>query len=197
MRSIRRVLVCVAVVVGGLAAADEGAAGPAGDRLRARLDRVVGVLEDRALRTQPDARRAALRGVATEIFDFTEITRRALGRHWQAATPAEREELVGLFTGLLERAYVGRVERFDGERIAIAGESIDGEWATVRTRLVSRGGGELAVDYRLRPVGERWLAYDVSVEGVSLVASYRTQFDAIIRTSSTQGLVQRLRTKQE
>jgi len=197
MRSIRRVLVCVAVVVAGLAAADEGTAGPAGDQLRARLDRVVGVLEDRALRTQPDVRRAALRGVATEIFDFTEITRRALGRHWQAATPAEWEELVRLFTGLLERAYVGRVERFDGERIAIAGESIDGEWATVRTRLVSRGGGELAVDYRLHPVGERWLAYDVSVEGVSLVASYRTQFDAIIRTSSTQGLVQRLRAKQE
>lgn len=197
MRSIRRVLVCAAVVVAGLAAADEGTAGPAGDQLRARLERVVGVLEDQALRTQPDVRRAALRGVATEIFDFTEITRRALGRHWQAATPAEREELVRLFTGLLERAYVGRVERFDGERIAIARESIDGEWTTVRTRLVSRGGAELAVDYRLHPVGERWLAYDVSVEGVSLVASYRTQFDAIIRTSSTQGLVQRLRAKQE
>jgi phospholipid transport system substrate-binding protein len=197
MISIRRCLVCAAVVVAGLAAADEGVAGPAGDQLRTRLDRVVGILEDRALRTQPDARRAALRGVATEIFDVTEITRRALGRHWQAATPAERDELVRLFAALLERAYVGRVERFDGERIAIAGESIDGEWATVRTRLVSRGGGEIAVEYRLHPVGDRWLAYDVSVEGVSLVASYRSQFDTIIRTSSTQGLVQRLRAREE
>lgn len=167
MISIRRCLVCAAVVVAGLAAADEGVAGPGGDQLRARLDRVVGIVEDRAR------------------------------RHWQAATPAERDELVRLFAALLERAYVGRVERFDGERFAIAGESIDGEWATVRTRLVSRGGGEIAVEYRLHPVGDRWLAYDVSVEGVSLVASYRSQFDTIIRTSSTQGLVQRLRAREE
>jgi phospholipid transport system substrate-binding protein len=146
---------------------------------------------------RPQERRLALRDAATDIFDFTEITRRSLGRHWQTATPGEREELVQLFTALLERAYLGRIEQYSGERISVVGESLDGELATVRTRLVSKGGTETPVDYRLHRVGDRWLAYDVSVEGVSLVANYRAQFNAILRASSAQTLVQRLRAKQE
>jgi len=130
-------------------------------------------------------------------FDFAEITRRALGRHWQPATPAERDELVQRFTALLERSYVERVEQFDGERLSVAGDVADGDLATVRTRLVSKSGTETAIDYRLHRIGERWLAYDVSIEGVSLVSSYRAQFNKIIQTSSTQGLVERLRARQE
>jgi phospholipid transport system substrate-binding protein len=194
---IRHALVFTSVFGVGLAAVPDAGAGPVGDQLRSRLDRVVGILEDRALKARPDVRRTALRGAAAEIFDFTEITRRSLGRHWQAATPAEREELVLLFTALLERSYVGRVEQFNGERLAIAAESLDGELATVRTRLVSKSGTATAVDYRLHRVGDRWMAYDVSVEGVSLVANYRAQFNRIIQASSAQGLVQRLRAKQE
>jgi phospholipid transport system substrate-binding protein len=197
MTSIRRALVFASVLSLGLAAVADAGAGPVGDQLRSRLDRVVAILEDQSLKDRPEARRTALRGAATEIFDFTEITRRSLGRHWQAATPAEREELVLLFTARLERSYVGRVEQFNGERIAMAGESLDGELATVRTRLVTKNGVETAVDYRLHRVGDRWMAYDVSIEGVSLVANYRAQFNKIISASSTQGLVQRLRARQE
>jgi len=197
LTSIRRALVFSSIFALGLAAVPDAGAGPVGDQLRSRLDRVVGILEDRSLKTRPEVRRTELRGAATEIFDFTEITRRSLGRHWQAATPAEREELVQLFTALLERSYVDRVEQFNGERITLAGEVLDGELATVRTRLVSKSGTETAVDYRLHRVGDRWLAYDVSVEGVSMVANYRAQFNKIIQASSAQGLVQRLRAKQE
>ena len=197
MTAIRRVLVVATLFVLGLAAAPAAGAGQVGEQLQSRLDRVVGILEDRSLKAHPEARRTALRGAATEIFDFTEITRRSLGRHWQAATPAEREELVQLFTALLERAYVGRVEQFNGERVAVTGEARDGELATVRTRLVGKSGAETAVDYRLHRAGDRWMAYDVSVEGVSLVANYRAQFNRIIQASSAQGLVQRLRARRE
>ena len=197
MTGMKSALVFASVFVLGLAVAPAAPAGEVGDQLRGRLDRVVQVLEDPALKARPEARRTALRGAATEIFDFTEITRRSLGRHWQTATPAEREELVYLFTALLERSYVGRVEQFNGERVAVVGETLDGELATVRTRLVSKSGTETAVDYRLYRSGDRWFAYDVSVEGVSLVANYRAQFNKIIQASSAQGLVQRLRAKQE
>lgn len=197
MRSIRLALVIVGVLAGSLALASEALAGPPSDQLRARIDRVVGILEDPALKARPEARRTALRGAAGDIFDFTEITRRALGRHWQAATPAEREELTRLLTALLERAYLGRIEQYSGERIVVAGEAVDGELATVRTKLVTKGGLEIPVDYRLQRVGDRWQAYDVAVEGVSLVANYRAQFNKIIQTSSAQTLVQRLRAKQE
>ena len=197
MRSIRHALVIVSALAATLALTREAPAGQPSDQLRSRIDRVVGILDDPALKARPEARRAALRGAAGDIFDFTEITRRSLGRHWQTATPAEREELTRLLTGLLERAYLGRIEQYSGERIVVAGEAVDGELATVRTKLVSKGGLEIPVDYRLQRVGDRWLAYDVAVEGVSLIANYRAQFNKIIQTSSAQTLVQRLRAKQE
>jgi phospholipid transport system substrate-binding protein len=192
-----RAFVLASVLALGLVAAREAVAGPASDQMRSRIDRVVTILEDPILRVRPQERRVALQGAATDIFDFTEITRRSLGRHWQTATPAEREELVQLFTVLLERSYLGRIEQYSGERISIVGETLDGELATVRTRLVSKGGTETPVDYRLHRAGDRWMAYDVNVEGVSLVANYRAQFNKILQTSSAQVLVQRLRAKQE
>ena len=184
----------VARDVAAAAAAETGA--PT-EQLRSRVERVVTILEDAQLKTKPAARRAALRTAATDIFDFTEITRRSLGRHWQAATPAERDDLVALMTALLERSYLSRIEAYSGERIVFAGETAEADLATVRTRLVGKGGVETPVDYRLYKVGERWLVYDVTVEGVSLVANYRAPFTKILQTSSTQGLVERLRAKQE
>jgi phospholipid transport system substrate-binding protein len=197
MTRIRGAFVVVSILALGLVMAREAAAGQVSDQLRSRIDRVVSILEDPILKVRPEERRVALRGAATDIFDFTEVTRRSLGRHWQAATPAEREELVQLFTVLLERSYLGRIEQYRDERIAVVGEALDGELATVRTRLVSKGGTETPVDYRLYRAGDRWMAYDVSVEGVSLVANYRSQFNKIIQASSTQALVKRLRAKQE
>jgi phospholipid transport system substrate-binding protein len=179
------------------AAASAAGTGAATEQLRSRVERMITILEDTQLKAKPAARRAALRTAASDIFDFTEITRRSVGRHWQAATPAEREDLVALMTALLERSYLSRIEQYSGERIVFAGETAEADLATVRTRLVGKGGVETPVDYRLYKVGERWLVYDVSVEGVSLVANYRAQFNKILQTSSTQGLVERLRGKQE
>jgi phospholipid transport system substrate-binding protein len=195
IRSLAAVALAAALTVAFAGGAAGG--GAPSEQLRGRIDRVVSILDDAELKARPADRRTAVRGVAAEIFDFTEITKRSLGRHWQAVSPAEREELVRLLTALLERAYMGRLEQYSGERIAFAGETVEGDLATVRTRFVSRGGVEIPVDYRLYRVGERWLAYDVTIEGVSLVASYRAQFNKIIQTSSPQALVERLRARQE
>jgi len=195
MRSLHP-LVLVLVLALALTLVRDAAAGTPTEQLRERIDRAVGILEDGGLKTAPAARRAALRTVAGEIFDFTEITRRALGPHWLKTTQAERDELVQLLTAQMERAYIGRIEQYSGGRIAWVGESVEGDLATVRTRFLATS-GEIPVDYRLARSGDRWLAYDVSIEGVSLVSSYRAQFNKIIQTSSTQGLVERLRAKQE
>ena len=178
-------------------AAARDTAGPATEQLRSRVERVVSILEDPQLKAKPAARRAALRTAASDIFDFTEITRRSLGRHWQAASQTERDDLVALMTALLERSYLSRIEQYSGERIVFAGETAEADLATVRTRLVTKGGVETPVDYRLYRVGDRWMVYDVNVEGVSLVANYRAQFNKILQTSSPQVLVEKLRAKQE
>jgi len=170
-------------------------AGPPTEQLRAAVDRALQIVEDPALKHRTVERRAAIRAVAGEIFDFAEITRRTLGPHWAGGTPAQREELVQLFAALLERSYVGKLESYSGERVAWLGDSTDADLATVRTRIVTKSRTEIPVEYRMYRRGERWLTYDVTIEGISLVANYRTQFHKIIQTSSHAGLVEKLRAK--
>jgi phospholipid transport system substrate-binding protein len=174
------------------------AAGPPTDHLRSRIDQVVKLLDDPQLKPEARARerRAAVRRIADEIFDFAETAKRSLGRHWQARTPAEREEFVQLFTDLLEKAYFSKIELYNGENISYVGESIEGDTAVVRTRITTRQGTEVPVDYRMLRRGDRWLVYDVMIEGVSLIANYRTQFNKIIQTSSYQELVRKMKAKQ-
>lgn len=173
------------------------AAPPPSHQLRGAVDQVLRIAEDPDLKRPARAadRRAAIRRIAGEIFDFQEITKRTLGLHWQPRTPAEREEIVRLVAALLERAYISKIELYSGERITYTGEAVDGDLATVRTRVVTRQGTEIPVEYRMMLRGERWLAYDVIIEGVSLVSNYRGQFNKILQTSSYAELVRRLRAK--
>ncbi len=186
------VLAVAGLLVGAPATAHAGA--PT-DQLKASVEQIVKVLEDPGLKADAKAkdRRAAIRKEAEVVFDFTETAKRALGRHWQTLSEKDRQEFTGLFTDLIERAYIQKIERYSGERIAYAGEAIDGALATVRTRFVTKQGTEIPVDYRMQQRGDRWLVYDVSVEGVSLINNYRTQFDKIIQTSSYAELVRKMK----
>ncbi|HUM16615.1 MAG TPA: ABC transporter substrate-binding protein [Candidatus Nitrosotalea sp.] len=140
--------------------------------------------------------RAEIRRVADGLFDFEEMARLTLSRHWTARSPREQEEFVGLFTELLGRCYLSTIENYAGERIAFLGESISGSYAQVRTRITTNRRMEISIDYRLIDRGERWEVYDVVLDGVSLVSNYRSQFNSIIRTSSFGDLLARLRNKQ-
>jgi phospholipid transport system substrate-binding protein len=193
----RRAVAAVALVV-SLVVVRDGSAGPPTDQLRTRIDRVVKTLDQPELKKESKARerRAAVRKIAEEIFDFTETARRSLGRHWQPRTPAERREFVDLFANLLERSYLSKIELYNGEKITFLGDTIDGAQATVRTKILTKRGTEIPVDYKMARQGERWLVYDVVIEGVSLIANYRTQFNKIIQTSSYQELVRKMKTKQ-
>jgi phospholipid transport system substrate-binding protein len=186
----------VPIVAITLMAGRVAAAGTPTDAVMSNIDRVISVLEDPNLKSQPSERRAAVRSIASEIFDVQETARRSLGRHWQARTPAEREEFVRLFSDLLEATYISKIEGYGGEKILNGGDTVDGQQATVRTRLITRKGTEIGIDYRLLRRSELWKVYDVSIEGVSLVANYRVQFDRIIQSSSYEDLVQKLRNKQ-
>jgi len=172
-------------------------AGPPTDQLRPEIDRVIKTLEDPALKGdgKTAARRQALRAITDSVFDWEEMARRSLGPHWQSRSEAERKEFVTLFRDLIEQAYASKIELYSGERVNFAGDAVEGEQATVRTRLTTRQGQEVPVDYRMTRKDGRWLIYDVSVEGVSLVGNYRTQFNQIIRTSSYEELVRKLKSR--
>ena len=144
-------------------------------------------------------RRAQIRTIAADLFDFEEVSRRALSTHWAARTPAERTEFIDLFTDLLERAYIGKIESYADEKIVYTSDKVDGDFAVVRARIVptkrksdSRT-REVALEYRLLKRGPKWKVYDVVIDGVSFVSTYRSQFDRIIKASSYQALVDRMR----
>ncbi|HXG04212.1 MAG TPA: ABC transporter substrate-binding protein [Candidatus Binatia bacterium] len=199
VRRFRVVVAALAVLGAVLEPPAPAEAGTPTEQLRSQIDRVVKVLDDPELKKEGRAleRRRAVRKIADEIFDFGETAKRSLARHWQARTPAEREEFVALFADLLERSYIGKIELFNGEKISYLGEQVEGDQAVVRTKVITRQGTEIPVDYRMLRRGDRWLVYDVVIEGVSLVANYRTQFNKIIQTSSYQELVKKMKTKQE
>ena len=178
---------------------DRAWAGAPTDQLKSQIDRTVKILEDPELKKpgrQRD-RRTAVRQVANEIFDFSETAKRSLARHWAPRSQAEREEFVQLFGDLLERSYISKIELYGGEKIRFVGEAVDPDGAIVKTRLVTKQETEIPIDYRMHARGDKWLVYDVLIEGVSLISNYRTQFNKIITTSSYQELVKKMKTKQE
>ncbi|HEU4367187.1 MAG TPA: ABC transporter substrate-binding protein [Methylomirabilota bacterium] len=191
-----RTLCTVALLLGTAAVAW---AGQPTDTLREYTEAVQKVLEDPGLKAEDrrHERRSAVRKLAAEAFDIQETARRALGPHWQRRTPSEREEFVQLFADLLERTYIAKVDLYGGERLRFTDERIDGDLAVVRARVTTRQGAEVPIEGRMHKRGDRWLIYDVAIENISLIANYRAQFDRIIRTSSYDDLVKRLRNRGE
>jgi phospholipid transport system substrate-binding protein len=197
-RMIRRTLTSVAALPFLLAPAPALAGAPT-DQLKSSVDQVIKVLEDTSLKAEgsADKRRAAIREAAGKTFDFGEAAKRSLGKHWQSLSEQDRQEFTTLFADLLERGYVTRIEEYSGEKIAYTGDNVDGDAATVKTKFTTKKGTEIPVDYRMLRKGDRWLVYDVTIEGLSLVSNYRGQFNKIIETSSYQDLVKKMKARNE
>jgi len=181
-----------------VAAVTAGSAATPSETVQSAVSRAVTIVQDAELArpVNADKRRAELRRVAEELFDFNEMARRALARHWADRSTQEREEFTRLFTDLLERSYLGKMENWVGEKVVFFGEFVDGDYAAVRSKIVTARHQEVPIEYRLYRVGQRWQAYDVLFEGVSFVATYRSQFSRIIQTSSFTALMERMRDKE-
>jgi len=144
-------------------------------------------------RATAEQRRVEIRRVATDLFDFDEISRRALSRYWTARSPEEQAEFIRLFTDLLERSYAGRIESYSGEKIVYLGEIVDGPFATVRSKVITRRNTETPLDYRLHLKDGRWKVYDLLIDNVSFVSTYRSEFTRIMQRESYASLIDRLR----
>jgi phospholipid transport system substrate-binding protein len=180
-----------------VASAMAGTTGPR-DVVRAAVARVIAVLQQDDGRTdldrsRADSRRLEIRRLTGDLFDYDDMARRTLSRHWSTTTPEQRAEFVQLFSELLDRSFVGRLEQFSRERILYESELVDAPWARGRSKIVTRRPAEITLDYRLRLRDGRWRVYDVLVDGVSFVATFRGEFDRIIQQSSYAGLVDKLR----
>jgi phospholipid transport system substrate-binding protein len=129
--------------------------------------------------------------------DFEEATRLAVGRAWSQATPEQKKRLVNEFRNMLVRTYSNAIESYQGQTLKVmpsrAGKQADE--ATVRTQFVRAGGQPLPIEFQMHKTDKGWKVYDIAVEGISLVLTYRSEFDAVVKQDGIDGLIKRLSQK--
>lgn len=172
-------------------------AGDPGKLVMETIDKGLVVLKEPSLKgnDKVNERRQKLWETISPIFNFEEMSKRALGQHWKKRSDEEKKEFVGLFTNILKDAYIGKTDAYSGEKVILMKERVDKEYATVQTKFILNTGSELVVDYNMLNNSGEWKIYDVIIEGVSLVNNYRSQFNSILIKSTYNELVQRIKEK--
>ena len=132
-------------------------------------------------------------------IDFEEATRLAVGRAWSQANPEQKKKLVAEFRNMLVRTYSNAIEAYQGQTLKVlpsrGGKSDAKDEATVRTQFVRAGGQPLPIEFQMRKAEKGWKVYDISVEGISLVLTYRSEFDQVVKQEGIDGLIKRLTQK--
>jgi phospholipid transport system substrate-binding protein len=167
------------------------------DEVKKTVDEVVRVVSDKEMKKSEPKRRRALKKTISFIFDYNEMAKRSMGKNWNERTPAEKKQFVDLFATLLENSYASKIESYNNEKIVYIKETIDGDYAEVKSKVVTAKRDEFSLDYRLLKDKGKWMVYDVVIEGVSLVSNYRSQFNRIITANGYTELVKKLQNKTE
>ncbi len=160
------------------------------------IDKVLVVLSDEALKdpTRAAERREKLEAIIAQRFNYEEMAKRALAREWKKLSAEKQEEFVGLFQQFLTQSYAGNIDGYSGQQVEYLKERLKGDFAEVQTKVVSPK-AQIPLDYRLLKKNDKWGVYDVIIDGVSLTKNYRGQFSRIIKSSSFEALLDKLRSK--
>ncbi|MFQ5712703.1 MAG: phospholipid-binding protein MlaC [Candidatus Scalinduaceae bacterium] len=161
------------------------------------VDRGLAILKDPSLQGEKKTEdyRQKLWEEISPIFNFEEMSKRALARHWRKLSPEEKSEFVKLFTDHLRSAYIGKAFTYSGEKIVYLREKQDNNYAKVQTKVILNTGKGMLVDFNMHNNHGKWKIYDVIIEGVSLVNNYRSQFNSFLINSSYEELIQKIKEK--
>lgn len=166
--------------------------------LQTTIDSILALLRDKSF-SAPDkkeARREKIRALLNERFDFAEMGKRSLANHWKEITPADQKEFVSIFSDLLEASYIGKIEGYTNEKVTYDSEKIksEGKYGEVETSIVTEK-VDIPIDYKLINKDGKWLVYDVTIEGVSFVSTYKGQYNEIIAKNSYAKLIEQMKDK--
>jgi phospholipid transport system substrate-binding protein len=172
-------------------------AGEPTEAIRGALNQGVEILKNAKLDNQKQRSQVIdrLRQIVYPLFDFREIAMRSLGAHWRRINAQQREEFVSIFTRLLEKTYADQIDLYNGQQVVYTGESVDGDFAQVDSRIIDKNAQTYSVAYRLHRVDGKWRIYDVVAENISVVNNYRSQFDRVIARSSFDELLKIMKQK--
>lgn len=192
------VIVSLLLAVAWMPHPGSAAAGTPMDALQATGQKVRLLLSDAELKKPEHGmeRRNQLLSIIEERFSCEEMSKRSLGDQWGQLTEAEQHEFTRLFSTLLAKSYMSKIEGYAGEPIRYLGERLTNGYAVVRAQ-VSSPKNEFLLDFRMVEKTGDWLIYDVVVDGISLISSYRGQFARVLTFASTEGLLERMREKAE
>lgn len=165
------------------------------DDVKKTVDEVVRIVSDKDFKKNSPKRRLALKKTISVIFNYGEMAKRSLGKHWNQRTPDEKKQFTELFATLLENSYADKIESYNNEKIVYIKEYQDGNYSEVKSKVVTAKRDEFTLDYRLIMENGKWMVYDVVIEGVSLVSNYRSQFNRIISVNGYEELVKKLQNK--
>jgi phospholipid transport system substrate-binding protein len=167
------------------------------DDLKRTVDEVVRIVADKEMKKNEVKRRQALKRTISTIFDYSEMAKRSMGKHWNQRTAVEKKHFTELFATLLENSYASKIESYNNEKIVYLRETVDGDYSEIKSKVVTAARDEFTLDYRLFRQDGKWMVYDVVIEGVSLVSNYRSQFNKIITANGYDRLVKKLQSKNE
>ena len=159
------------------------------------VDQVLSIVQDPAYKSATTERREKLRQIILPHFDFTDMSRSAMGYHWRTLSQTQRDQFVHEFTELLAASYMGKIEGYKGQKIIYGKETQNGDDAQVDTSIAQPGGDAISVNYRLKQSGGTWKVYDVLVDEISLVGNYRNQFNRIMNNKGYNALIAAIQQK--
>ncbi len=166
--------------------------------VQSTIDAVLETLKDTTLSlpTNKEKRRNKIKELIRERFDYEEMAKRSLARHWRERTPQEKDEFVSIFRDLLEASYITKIESYTNEKVMYDKEILneDGKTGIVNTTIVTSN-VNIPIDYKVISKDNTWWVYDVVIEGVSFISTYRSQYNKIITGESYASLIQKMKDK--
>lgn len=160
------------------------------EQFRPYVEEIVSILTDPNLQEKEKhpVRRGKMIEVISECFNFNEMSKRVLARTWPKLNKDDQTYFVSQFTQLLEYAYIGKIETYSDQKIEFTNQRIKGQRAQVVTNIIDKE-TTIAVSYIMILKDNRWMVYDVIIEGVSLTRNYREQFKQILRRDGYESLL--------
>src|SRR5882724_269000 len=187
-------LALIVVVLVAFGACSRASATDATAQLSATMNEFVTILVNTPV---AELRQTGLPDKALKLinsrFDFSEMTKRSLGPHWNALDASEQQEFIDAYTQMVLRFFGRSVRAAGDETIQYKREVRDGILASVETKVVSGSRDDFAIDYRLHEIDGQWKVYDVLIDHISIVNNYRAQFERVIAKSSVKELLQRMK----
>lgn len=169
------------------------------ETIQTEVDKIVTTIKKPGFKDQPrDRQLSDIREIINNVFDYSELSKRTLGRGWKKFSAEQKTQFTDLFSELLENTYADRVLAYTDEKINFGDEvELKKNRIEVKSEIITKDNKSVPLDYRMIQKDGNWRVYDVVIEGISLIQNYRSQFREILAQKSPQDLIEILKEKVE